>query len=193
MKKTILFLIFTVFSANFSSAQGNISFGLTSTNYKIKSNTNQNFDDYQDPDVGFFVKVTGTVPLGTVLYIEPGIGFNTSNTKENKGPGIKSMDIFLPIDFGAKIGKYVRINTGVQANFLLKAKATQFNVEKDIKEEYKDSYADILAGITLSPSDKIAIVFRYNRSLSSVFEKNYAIDADFRKTVLSLGLKFTFN
>lgn len=192
MKKTLL-LFFIGLSANFSFAQGNISFGLTSTNYKIKSNTNQTFKDYQDADVGFFVKVTGTLPLGTVLYIEPGIGFNTTNTKENKGPGIKSMDIFLPIDVGAKIGKYVRINTGVQANFLLKAKATQFNVEKDIKEEYKDSYADILAGLTLSPTDKISLVFRYNHSLSSVFEKNYTIDADFRKTVLSLGLKITFN
>lgn len=192
MKQTLLFLLL-VLSVNNSFAQGNISFGLTSTNYKIKSNNNQNFDDYQDADVGFFVKVSGTVPLGNVLYIEPGIGFNTSNTKENKGPGIKSMDIFLPIDIGAKIGKYVRINTGVQANFLLKAKATQFNIEKDIKEEYKDSYADILAGITLKPTEKIGIIFRYNHSLSSVFENNYAIDADFRKTVLSLGLKITFN
>lgn len=190
MKKTLL-LFTVILITNIASAQGNISFGLTSTNYKIKSN--DKLDDYQDPDVGFFVKVSGTVPIGPVFYIEPGIGFSTSNTKENKGPGIKSMDIFLPMDVGVKIGKYVRLNTGAQANFLLSAKATQFNIEKDIKEDYKAMYADIIAGITLSPTDKISLVFRYNRSLNSVFEKNYAIDGDIRKTTLNLGLKITFN
>lgn len=192
MRKTLLFLLL-IFGVNFSFAQGNISFGLTSTNYKITPNNNKKFDDYQDPDVGFFVKVSGTVPIGPVFYIEPGIGFSTSNTKENNGPGIKSMDIFLPMDIGVKIGKYVRLNTGAQANFLLSAKAKQFNIEKDIKEDHKAMYADVIAGITLSPTDKIALVFRYNHSLSSVFEEKYIEDVDIRKSAFNLGLKITFN
>lgn len=190
MKKTLLTL-FLIFSVN-AFSQWNGSAGVSITNYNLKSN-HQNFDNYQDTGSGFYAKISRTVFLNNIIFIEPGLGFLATETKENIGPGITTVNLYVPIKIGARLRDRFSINTGLQPNFIVSAKSTQKSQIIDIRNDYKSSYINYIVGATFSPvPDKIHITFNYATSLGSVFEKNYMSGTDFLQNVISIGLKVSF-
>src|SRR5690554_5579338 len=102
MKKTLLLFILMISLKSFS--QWNISGGMTITDYSIKANNGQKIETTDKPGTGVYLKISRTAMLNDVIFLEPGFGFNTSNTIEDKGPGIKNSNIIVPIEIGAKIG-----------------------------------------------------------------------------------------
>lgn len=191
MKQTLLLLLL-IFSVN-AFSQWNGSAGVSITDYSIK-NKNQNVDNYQKSGAGFYAKISHTVFLNNFVFIEPGLGFLATETKENIGPGITTTNFIVPIEAGLQVGKYFQINTGLQGNFLISAETTQNGQHKDFKDAYNSSYLNYILGATISPvPEKIHLTFRYTGSFSSVLDDNFTNDTDYIKNVIMVGLKYTFS
>lgn len=190
--KKILLLLFLIVSTK-SVAQWNFSGGITLTDYNIKDNTftKDKIDNFQKTGTGFYAKVSHTIYANKVVFVEPGFGFNTTNTKEKESFGIKSSNIIIPVELGAKIGNHFKLVTGLQGNFLLTAKTIKNNQETEFRSSHKNSYVDFLAGFDVTaPGNQIHLTFRYNGSLKNVLEDR-ATSFNYLKGVYMIGLKFS--
>lgn len=192
--KKLLLLSIGLFAVNSATAQIKVAAGMTLTDYKAKSPNDYGLNVETKTGTGFYATVSLPINFGEVVYVEPGVGFNTTNTEEDYNlVGIKNTNITIPIEIGARLGDKVRINTGIQGNFVVSAKSTYNEVETDIKDQFKGAYADIMAGITISPTKKIGVTAKYNYSIGSAFEETYQRGMEISKQVISVGLKFSFN
>lgn len=190
MKKTLL-LLFLIVSTK-SVAQWNFSGGITLTDYNVKDSfTKDKLDNFQKTGTGFYVKISHTLYANKVIFIEPGFGFNTTNTEEKESFGIKSSNIILPVELGAKVGNHFKLVTGFQGNFLLTAKTIKTNQEIEFRSSPKNSFVDFLVGFDVTtPRDKFHLTFRYNGSLKSVLEDR-ASSYNYLKGVYMIGLKYS--
>jgi len=190
MKKTLL-LLFLIISTK-SVAQWNFSGGITLTDYNVKdSYTKDKLDNFQKTGTGFYAKISHTLYANKVIFVEPGFGFNTTNTDEKESFGIKSSNIILPVELGAKIGNHFKLVTGFQGNFLLTAKTIKNNQETEFRSSHKNSFVDFLVGFDITaPGDKFHLTFRYNGSLKSVLEDS-ASSFNYLKGVYMIGLKYS--
>lgn len=181
---TLLFLFLSIISYS----QYNINSGITYTNYKSNIGGIKN---YSNPEIGYFVKGSYRFMINDMAFIEPGIGFNTTKTSENKGTGTNTSDIIVPIEFGIKIGEYFTFNSGYQTNFLLNATSIYQKRETDITDGYKKIYGDIIFGLSFSPFAKsLDITFRYHMGTSKIGE-NKETRFHFNKNTVYAGLKMS--
>lgn len=187
MKQTLLFAIIFSCAQNIYS-QWNINGGLTIANYNANTT---GYDNMQKSSAGAFIKISQRAMLNNFFYIEPGAGFNTTKTIEEKGAGTKTSNFILPIEIGIKASKSFRIHTGYQINFLFKAKSIKGSSEIDITENYKSIYGDVILGAEFAPGGKnVAITAKYHIGTSKVLENTY-YDHHFTKNVFYTGLKIT--
>lgn len=185
MKKLLLSLLLTIFISSLGYSQWHISAGPTITNYSGTTRFDFDIKKFQKPGIGFFGKISREIPLNKHVFIEPGFGFNSTNTEEkSEGFSYKTSNVIIPVEIGVKIGDKIHLNTGIQGNITLSAKTKKGREKTDISDEYKSGYFDWIGGFTFIPSKRVGLMFRYNINLGDIIEKT-----DISKNVFSLGLR----
>lgn len=190
MKKHYILLLLILGFSQLTHAQWRISGGLTFTDYEGKADYSRNIKDLQKTGTGVFAKISREIAVGKFLFIEPGVGFNSTNSMEKDfTPGFKNTNIIIPVELGVKLGNRIRLNTGLQANIALSAKSSLGSRKEDI-ENFKSGYIDWIGGLSFSPSsgDKVHFIFRYNASLGNVIEEKRS-STEIRKGYFSVGLR----
>lgn len=205
MKKTLFLLAICAMAVSAKAQDIKIGprIGLTSSSIQVDKESSGSTLGAQfesgDAKIGF--QGGAFARLGVAgFYLQPELLFSTT------GGEIKVMDASLSIDetrelsfqkldvpimFGKKFAKIVRVNVGPSFSYLLKAESKVGDVATDVKNNYSNASVGFQAGAGLDLGP-LVLDLKYEGSLSKLGDSVGGYNTDQRQSIWVLALGFSF-
>lgn len=134
------------------------------------------------------------------FYLQPELLFSSTGGEirvtdvsasldETRELSFKKLDV--PVLFGKKFAKVVRINAGPAFSYLLKAESTVGGVTTDVKNNYKDASVGYQAGVGVDLGP-LVLDLKYEGSLSKLGDSVGGYNTDQRQSMWVFALGFSF-
>jgi hypothetical protein len=206
MKKWTLSILFSLSSLfAFSQFHAGLRAGLSSSEVEINENVEGINISTGDKNYGYHIGLFTQIIIKDKFVIMPEVLFSSTGGKIDLSNGTNVSEIWnlkynrldIPLNFGVKFLKIMRINAGPYAGILLNADANYQDVDQDVKDNYKNLVWGYQAGIGMDIW-KLSVDLKYEGSFASyhnnnihVFGRdiNYSPDTRPNQWILSVGLR----
>ncbi len=206
MKKIALSIILTIstFTA-FSQFHVGLRGGLSSSQVKINETVEGIKITTGDQNYGYHLGFFSQIIIKKKFVIMPEVLFTSSGGQINLSNGTNLGEIWnlqynrldIPLNFGVKFLKIMRINAGPYAGILLGANADSGNIEQDVTENIKNVVWGYQAGIGIDIW-RILVDLKYEGSFETYHNNNvnvpgkeitYSPDTRPNQWILSVGFR----
>jgi hypothetical protein len=204
IKKTLFLLAIVAMAASANAQDIKIGprIGLTSSSVKIDKQSTGGSVQAQfesgDAKVGFQAGAFARLGIAG-FYLQPELLFSTSGgeivvtdaTVTDEVRALSFQKLSVPIMFGKKFAKIVRVNVGPSFSYLLKAESKIGGVTADVKDNYSNATVGFQAGAGLDLGPLILDV-KYEGSLSKLGDAVGGYNTDQRQSMWVVALGFSF-
>lgn len=207
MKKAV-FILLLLFITNsiFSQFHFGIRGGISSSQVQINQTVEGLKLSTGDNTFGYHLGAFAQIVIKDKFVIMPEALFSSSGGKIDLSDGTNFNEIWnlsfnridIPVTFGIKFLKIMRISAGPYASILLSADARYANIEEDVKDNYKNMLWGYQAGLGVD-FWKLVVDVKYEGSFSSAHEGDVSIPGSNEKFnpdvrpnqwILSVGYRF---
>ncbi|CAD5252917.1 MULTISPECIES: porin family protein [unclassified Imperialibacter] len=205
IKKTLFLLAIVALAASANAQDIKIGprLGLTSSSIKVdKESTGASLGaQFESGDAKIGFQGGAFARLGIAgFYLQPELLFSatggeihvkdvSASLDETRELSFKKLDV--PIMFGKKFAKIVRVNVGPSFSYLLKAESKVGDITTDVKNNYSNATVGFQAGAGLDLGPLILDV-KYEGSLSKLGDAVGGYNTDQRQSMWVVALGFSF-
>ncbi len=204
IKKTLfsLAIVAMALSAKAQDIKIGPRIGLTSSTVKIDKQSTGGSVQAQfesgDAKIGFQAGAFARVGIAG-FYLQPELLFSTSGgeiivsqaSAADEIQALSFQNLSVPIMFGKKFAKIVRVNVGPSFNYLLKAESEIGGITADVKDNYSGASVGFQAGAGLDLGPLVLDV-KYEGSLSKLGDSVGSFNTDQRQSMWVVALGFSF-